>query len=222
IWTMFDNRNRTDVRTIAGPFVNIVPLVFSFDASKTFRQWLENVHSSLFKTLAHGELRFYSKEQLQTVGINSPQSDITFMLSSDNADQTFGKLTISNESITVGTMPLGCTVYVDGKKPENCQVRFDAGLYNRKEVNALLNRYLRLLEISGREPDLPIGNLLEMLGTKPLRWTCRKYAEPIYDLLLTSYAASPLLKMFWRPIKRWYFARSRSQQTAATEPASRT
>jgi amino acid adenylation domain-containing protein len=202
-WTLFDNRNRTDAQTIAGPFVNIVPLVFSFDASKTFLQALEIVHSRLFETLAHSELPFGRvKEQLQTAGINSPQTDITFMLSRDNSDQHFGNLSIRNESFTVGTMPRGCTIHVDGEKSENCQVRFDANVYDRKEVNVLLDRYLRLLEIAGREPDLQIGKQLAMMGAKPLRWMCRKYTEPIYDSLLTFYAASPLLKMCWRPIRR--------------------
>ncbi len=64
--TQFDNRNRAESQTIAGPFVNIIPLVFSFDASKTFLQWLEIVHDRVFETLAHSELPFEKiQEQLR-------------------------------------------------------------------------------------------------------------------------------------------------------------
>ena len=64
--TQFDNRNRTKSQTIAGPFVNIIPLVFSFDASKTFLRWLEIVHDRVFETLAHSELPFEKiQEQLR-------------------------------------------------------------------------------------------------------------------------------------------------------------
>ena len=54
-------------------------------------------------------------------------------------------------------MPLGCLFYVDAKKPDNCQVRFDARLYEPKDMRALVDRYLRLLETASREPELPIG-----------------------------------------------------------------
>ena len=59
----------------------------------------------------------------------------------------------------------------------------------------MLDRYLRLLEAAAREPELPIGKLLAMTGAKPLRWTCRNYAERFYE-------SSPLLKMFWRQVRR--------------------
>ena len=52
-----------------------------------------------------------------------------FMLSRDNSDQSFGNLGVSSESFTPGTMPMGCTVYVDAQKSENCQIRFDADIF---------------------------------------------------------------------------------------------
>jgi hypothetical protein len=100
-------------------------------------------------------------------------------------------------------MPSGCLVYVDAKKPENCQVRFDARLYGPKEMRALLDRYLRLLETASREPELPIGKLQTMIGVMPLRLTWAKYAATFYELLAPYYASSPLLKMIWRPVKNW-------------------
>ena len=100
-------------------------------------------------------------------------------------------------------MPWGCMFYVDEQKPENCRVNFDANTYDRNEMRAMLDRYLRLLEAAAREPELPIGKLLAMIGAKPLRWTCANYAAPFYEFVTAFYASSPLLKMFWRPIKRW-------------------
>ena len=73
IGTFFDNRNRTEAQTIVGRFVNWVPLVFSYDADKTFLQWLETVHDRVFETLAHSELPFDKiQEQLHAVGIKPP------------------------------------------------------------------------------------------------------------------------------------------------------
>ncbi len=108
-----------------------------------------------------------------------------FMLSRENSDQSFGNLGVSNESFTVGTMPLGCTVYVDAQKSENCQIQFDANFYRRKDMDALLHLYLRLLVSVVAEPTLPIGKLLMIAGAKQLRWVYRKYTAPIYYCLFS-------------------------------------
>jgi amino acid adenylation domain-containing protein len=212
-WTLFDNRSRIDAQTIAGPLVNMVPLVFSYEASKTFSEWLKIVHGRVFETLAHGELPFETiQEQLRPVGTRPLQTDILFMLSREDSDQHFEDLSISSEPFTAGAMPHTCTIYVDAEKSENCQMRFDAALYGRKNMKALLDLYLRLLVIVAGQPNLPIGKLLTMSGARQLQWISRKYTAPAYDFLFSFYAASPLLKLFWRPIKRWFFARSQSQQ----------
>jgi hypothetical protein len=126
------------------------------------------------------------------------------MMSSYHSDQHFGNLTISDEFWSVGTMPQGCTVYIDEQKPKNCRVLFDANLYDRKGMRALLDRYLRLLEAAAREPELPIGTLLSMTGgAKPLRWKWANNAHPFYEFVKAFYASSPLLKMLLRPVKRW-------------------
>ena len=201
--TFFDNRNRTDAQTIVGRFVNMVPIVLSYDAAKTFRQWSQIVHERVFETLAHSELPFDKiKEQLRAAGTKPPETGISFMLSRDHSDQHFGNLTISKEPWIAGTMPSECMIYVDGKKPENCQVRFDANHYDRKEMRALLDRYLRLIDTAAREPELPIGKLVALLGAKPLRWTFKKYSVTFYETLIAYYASSPFLKMIWRPVKR--------------------
>ena len=81
-----------------------------------------------------------------------------FMLSRENSDQRFGNLGVSNKAFTVGTMPRGCTVYVDAQKSENCQILFDATIYRRKDMDALLHLYLRLLVGVVAEPTCQSGN----------------------------------------------------------------
>ena len=204
IRTFFDNRNRTEAQTIVGRFVNWVPLVFSYDASKTFLQWLETVHNRVFETLAHSELPFDElQQQLRALDTKPPGTYITFMLSRDHSDQHFGNLIINDKSWSTGTMPLGCLFYVDAKKPENCQVRFDARLYEPKQMRALLDRYLRLLETASRAPELPIGQLQTLIGVKPQRLTCAKFAATFYEFLEPYYASSPLLQMIWRHVRKW-------------------
>lgn len=112
------------------------------------------------------------------------------------------------------SMPKGCTVYVDEQKPQNCRVIFDATRYDRNEMCAMLDRYVRLLESAARQPELAVGTLLTMAGTNPLRWTYANYAAPFYEFARGFYVGSPLV-MLWKPVKTWVM--SKSMRPAATK-----
>ena len=197
----FNGRNRTDTQTIVGRLVNKVPLVLPYDASKTFLELLDTVHNRVFETLAQSGLPFKKvREQLRNVGIEPPEVQIDFLSSRDHSDQQFGNFVISCEFAIMGNMPFGCAFFVDEKKPDNCHVYFDAGLYGRNGMRTLLDRYLRLLEAAAREPEQVIGKLQMVTGAKPLRWAC---ARALYGFLRPYYDSSSLLKMFWRRVRRW-------------------
>jgi amino acid adenylation domain-containing protein len=199
IGTAFANRNKVEKQNIVGPLLNTVHLVFCYDASKTFLEWLGLVRDCIFEAAARAELPY---DSLRTSGLQPPEIEFYFTMAGDHSDNRFGNLTISNEFCSVGTMPRKCLFEVDERKPENCRVLFDANAYDRNEIRAMLDRYLRLLEVASRQPHLPIRNLLKMLGAKPLRWTCANFAAPFYEFITALYAASPLLKKCWRPIRR--------------------
>jgi non-ribosomal peptide synthetase component F len=200
IGTGFANRNNVETQNIVGPFLNTVHLVFSYDANKTFLEWLEIVRDHVFEATTRSELPY---DRLRASGVEPPEIEFYFTMSSDHTGQHFGGLAISDEFYSVGTMPRKCMFEVDERKPGNCRVNFDANTYDPNEMRAMLDRYLRLLEAAAREPELPIGKLLRMAGARPLRWTCANYAAPFYKFVTTFYASSQLLKMFWRPIKKW-------------------
>ena len=157
----FANRNGVETQNIVGPFLNPVHLVIPYDANKTFLDWLAFVRDSIFEAMARGELP-YDKiyEQLRASGVGLPDAQFYFTTSRDHSDQHFGNLVISDEFWRVGTMPSGCTIYIDERKPENCRINFDANRYDRNDMRAMLDQYLRLLEVAAREPELPIGKLL--------------------------------------------------------------
>ena len=125
IGTNFVIRNHVDTQNIVGPFVNTTPLVFSYDATKTFLEWLEIVRDRVFETRTHSELPYEEvKQQLRAGGIEPPEIEILFAMSSDHSDQHFGNLVMSNELWSVGKMPWGCQFFVEEQKPENCRVQF--------------------------------------------------------------------------------------------------
>jgi hypothetical protein len=157
----FANRDRVETQSIVGPFLNPVHLVIPYDENKTFIDWLAFVRDRVFEATTHGDFP-YGKihEQLQASGLALPDVQFYFIISKDHSDQHFGNLIISNEFWQVGTMPSGCTVHIDERKPENCRINFDANTFDRNEMRALLDQYLRLLEAAAQEPELPIGKLL--------------------------------------------------------------
>jgi non-ribosomal peptide synthetase component F len=200
--TFFDNRHRAEAQSIVGRFVNWVPLVLSYDAGQTFLQWLRTVHDRVFETLAHSEVPFSAiAPRLRALGVEPPGTQITFMLSRDHSEQHFGGLHVSDESWSSGTMPQGCLFYVDARRPQNCQVRFDARLYHPDDMRALLDRYLRLLEAAAREPDLPLARLQAMLGVKPPPLARPGLTARLYRLLEPRYASSPTAQTIWRGVK---------------------
>jgi amino acid adenylation domain-containing protein len=199
IGTAFANRNNVEAQNIVGPLLNTVHLVFSYDPRKTFLEWLELVRDCVFEATTRAELPY---DSLRTSGLQPPEIEFYFGMSSDHSDIRFGNLAISNEFCSVGTMPRKCLFEVDEQKPENCRIKFDANTYDRNEMRVMLDRYLRLLEAAASEPELPIGKLLAMIGAKPLRWTFANYAAPLFEFASAFYASSPLLKLCWRPIRR--------------------
>ena len=123
IGTGFANRNNVETQNIVGPFLNTVHLVFSYDANKTFLEWLEFVRDRVFEATTRAELPY---DSLRASGVQPPEIEFYFTMSSDHPDQHFGNLAISDEFYSVGTMPRKCMFEVDERKPENCRVNFDA------------------------------------------------------------------------------------------------
>jgi len=102
-------------------------------------------------------------ERLQAAGMPPPEVLCHFTMSRDHSDKRFGNLVLRDESLRVGGMPRGLTIHIDERKPENCQIRFDAEVYDRSQIHEMLDRYLRLLEVIAAEPELPLGKLMMMM-----------------------------------------------------------
>ena len=140
---------------------NPVHLVFFHDSNRTFLEWLEYVRDQVFEATTRGEVPYDNiREQLRASGVELPEILFYFTMTRNNSDHHFANLVITGEFWSAGTMPAGCTVFVDEQRPENCRLNFDANSYDRKEMRAMLDRYLQLLEAAAREPELPIGKLM--------------------------------------------------------------
>ena len=164
IGTGFANRNRVETQNLVGPLRIPVHLVFWYDPHKKFLEWLEYVRDNVFEAATRGEVPSDQiLKQLRASGMELPEMLFYFTMTRDNSDQYFGDLVVSSEFWGVGTMPGGCTIFVDEHKPQHCRMNFDANVYDRKEMRMMLDRYIRFLQAAARDPELPIEAILETL-----------------------------------------------------------
>jgi len=170
IGTVFGNRRHLATRNIVGHFANLVPLVFSYDHRSAFRSWIDVVRDRLFETEKHAEIPYEELyDTLRATGLKPPAPRIMFTLSADHSDRQYGGLAVKRLHSPIGKMPWGCQIVIDERNPEDCRVEFNANLYDRKGMQAMIDRYVRLLEIAARQPDVTIGSLVGLSSDNALR-----------------------------------------------------
>jgi hypothetical protein len=184
IGTYFANRGRAATRNMLGLFTNLVPLVFSFERTMTFRELLEVVRNRVFDTEMRSDLPYEMlRERLSSAGLGLPEVRIIFAMSSDHSERSAAGITFKHRFGPAKAMPWGCTIYIDEHTPANCSVAFDAGIYVRSEMNRMLDRYLRLLQAASYEPDASIEKLLSICGANPPGWKYLNKAWRLFDIV---------------------------------------
>lgn len=175
--TAFSNRSHIAARNLVGPLATLAPLVFIYDARRPFRTWVATVRDRLYETETHAEIPYEELyDALRAAGLKPPPVRVTFSSSSDLPEQHFGGLRLKRIAYPIGAMPWGCQFYIDERNPENCRVDFNADLYDRDGMKAMVDRYVRLLDIASRKPELTIGRLVAMNSDNLLRRAIASYA----------------------------------------------
>jgi acyl carrier protein len=180
--TYFANRHRVETRNIVGLFTNLAPMVFSYRRRLALGDWLRTVRDQVFETEARSEIPYEELyEQLRAAGLKPSGVRIVFTMSSDLGVQRFGGLTVTRRPYPLERMPWGCQVYIDERVPANSRVDFDAGYYPRTAMQAMVDRYLRLLDAASRQPDLTIGRLVAMSSDNSVRraWANRSAVRSV-------------------------------------------
>src|SRR5690606_19804490 len=140
IGSSFVTRSRNETRGIAGLFTNLAPLVIAYDPRLAFSDWVASVRDRLFETEAHAELSIEEVyAELRASGLEPPGIQILFSMSSDWSPQRVAGLTLARRPHPVAEMPWGCQFLIDQRSPESCRVEFDAGLYDRADMQAMVD-----------------------------------------------------------------------------------
>jgi amino acid adenylation domain-containing protein len=170
IGTGFTNRQRSDTRNIAGLFTNLVPLVFTYRPGLAFPDWVQIVRDRVFETEKHAELPLEEiYDRLRESGLRPPSIRMLFNMTADWSEERTADLVIRRYPSPSPEMPWGFQVYFDPRTPGNCRVEFDARLYKHHEVQAITARFVRVLEVAAKHPNLTMGDIVSSTHKGGLR-----------------------------------------------------
>jgi hypothetical protein len=153
-----------------------------------FGDWVKSVRDQLFETERNAAIPFEELyTQLRALGLKPPNLEILFTMSSDWSKQRVDALTITRRPHPVVDMPWGCQVYIDQRTPENCRVEFDVGRYDRVAMQRLVDRYVRLLELSSARADATIGELVGISSSNPFRRAIARYSSKLSSFVRSNH-----------------------------------
>jgi hypothetical protein len=160
--TYVTGRNRVELQSMFGDFVNLATLQLRCDHARTFREWLSVVRKMVGETQAHSEIPYERLcEELRKRGVKPPKIGVIFSVSEHTAPVRFAGLELTWLDRHIENMPWGfCMAFDQHHEEAGCRLSFDARIYNPGRVRNWLNRFMRLLNAVSVNPDLPVGKLL--------------------------------------------------------------
>ena len=145
-----------------GLFVSIVPLRFSYDPGRPFRDWLVSTRDIVADAVTHAAIPYeHMHTELRSLGRVPPEINVIVLPSSDDEPILFAGITMRRVPTQSNRMPWGFTLKFEDA--ENAyMVRFDARLHDPTAVCAMLQRHQSLLEAIAEHPDESLAQLMAM------------------------------------------------------------
>ncbi len=157
-------RNRLEVETLIGLFINTLVLRTNLSGDLTFRELLGQVRKVVIGALAHQELPFQKLiEQLQPERDPSRTPLFQVLLQLRNVRARVvetGDLRLEEFEFDSGTAPFDlCLDLVE--KPEGllCVAEYNTDLFDGATISRLLGHFRQLLDEIVTDPERPIGRL---------------------------------------------------------------
>ncbi|MEM1206468.1 MAG: amino acid adenylation domain-containing protein, partial [Acidobacteriota bacterium] len=146
------------VESIAGMFINALPVRARLDPARPFAQWLGDLQLQLVE---QRQFEYCPLEQIQRwIGLPHDRPAFESLLAYENYPAAEGESDLRMEVgdlEEVSNYPLLCYVVV-GERPR-LRLAWDRSRYSDDDARALLRRYARLLSNLADSPDTPIGQV---------------------------------------------------------------
>jgi amino acid adenylation domain-containing protein len=156
LYTALTNRSRAATRDVFGFCASPTIIMVRCEGEQSFRQLLLRVRDRMRSLQAYADLpydRVY--RELREWKIKMPQGRSMLSAAWSHPDIHCGGIKITClPSRAVNAMPAGFDVKVDfANEQRNCQVLFDASLYDPQGVHNFIRRFERLLDLVSQHPD---------------------------------------------------------------------
>jgi non-ribosomal peptide synthetase component F/thioesterase domain-containing protein len=197
-------RNRTELESLIGQFVNHIVFRAEIDGDPTFEEFLPQVRDAVWEAFSNQDVSFESVVKTLRPGVDVAQDP--FFRINFICQREYGRAATFNfdfSGIRMSTMPSKSqgALYdlnfflVEREAGWRLSLEYKTRLYSAATANALLDNFKRVLEAAAQSPhnklsDLPLENLPAHLQS-PVRATAfsesNVYAMP----------ASPVQERFW-------------------------
>lgn len=159
------NRTEGDMLESIGPFVNMLPLRFRSQSSKTFNDALKDAQTITHSALNHSRVPF--EVLLDELHVpRSPTHSPLFQTFVDYRQGTQEKQLFSNCQLEMKEFEAGRTAYdisldiIDNKDGDTLlMLMVQKALYSEKDAEFLMRSYVDLLDVFSRNPDMLLHHL---------------------------------------------------------------
>ncbi len=167
VGTGIANRNRSEIESLIGFFVNMLVMRTDLSGTPSFRELLQRVRETAFAAYAHQDLPFEKLvEELQPERdlSHTPFFQVTFVLQNVSSEElTLPGLDVSPVEFTTGSAKFDLILSMtDAPAKLTGTLEYNTNLFDRSTIQRLLSHFNTLLENAIARPDQPVSELAIM------------------------------------------------------------
>ncbi len=164
VGTPFADRERPELQSLIGYFLNMLPIRSRLKPDSSFRQVLRQVHQTIWNAFSHADLPF---EQMVELAVKErelgrhPVYQVMFVL----LEETLGDLKLGPSTgvpleIHTGTSKNDLTLDIQANGKEwVCRLEYATDLFSSETVARMADHFTELLRSIVEDADTPIGQL---------------------------------------------------------------
>jgi len=164
IGTPFANRNRKEIESLIGLFVNTLPMRFDLSGNPFYLDLLNNIRQMVLNAHAHQDIPFEILVEALELERNlsySPLFQVMFIL--QNAPLPVSELpglTVNSLAIRTGTAKFDLTLSIEeSEKGLACNLEYNTDLFDRDTITRMARHFQTLLKGVADNPEQRISEL---------------------------------------------------------------
>ena len=164
VGTPLADRERPEVQSLIGYFLNMLPIRSRLEAETSFREVLRQVHQTIWSAFSHADLPFEQMVELavkQREPGRNPVYQVMFVLLEESIEKlAFGDAIGRPLSAPTGTSKNDLTLDIQATGDQwICRWEYAIDLFSPDEVARMADHFTELLRSIAKETDAPIGRL---------------------------------------------------------------